>query len=516
MKIFSAKQIYAADEFTIAEQQISSDMLIERAAQQVFEWMHQRLQGTQVVIHVFCGIGNNGGDGLALARLLTENGYQIKVYVVNYSEKRSADFLTNLARLKERKIWPEFLQSDKSLPTIEGEAIIVDAIFGIGLNRPPDAWVGNLIKHLNESRAFVLSIDIPSGLATEAVPKNTAHVVNADFVLSFQAPKLPFFLPETGVFVNQWGVLDIGLSRQYLGTTETTYQLLGRREVLRLYRPRLKYTHKGTYGHSLLVGGSHGKIGAVHLAAKACITAGSGLVSCMVPKCGYLPLQTALPEVMVTTDASETHITSIGFPQKTTAVGLGVGMGTDKATVKAMQLFLEAYEGPLVIDADGLNILSQNGELLAMLPPETILTPHAKELERLIGTWKDDFDKLEKAKMFAEKHQVVLVLKGAHTITFFKGKGYINTTGNPGMATAGSGDVLTGIITALLSQGYAALEAAVMAVYLHGSSGDLVATQHGFEAVTASHLIETMGRAFVTMLNGPKAEVPKQPVEHGN
>ena len=513
MKIFTAEQIYAADRFTIEKQQITSDDLMERASTQIFEWMNSRLQGAQVKIHLFCGIGNNGGDGIALARHLQEKGYSISVYVVNYSDKRSKDFLLNLDRLKERKLWPEFLDSDCDFPELGKDDIIVDAIFGIGLNREPSVWVIKLIQHLNNSTAFILSIDIPSGLFMNQVPKNNEHVVRANHVLSFQAPKLPFFLPETGVFINQWELLDIGLDGEYLYNTKTAYELIGKPEVLPMYIPRLKFSHKGTYGHSLIIGGSYGKIGAVQLAAKACLEIGSGLVTVYMPECGYNSLQASVPEAMVITDDEDEKIANINFDIRPSVVGIGMGLGTEKSTVKAFTDFLDTNVSPLVIDADGLNILSKHPELVSKLPKQTVLTPHPKELERLLGKWTDDFDKLKKAKSFSKEHDCILIIKGAHTIIIYGDIGYINSTGNPGMATAGSGDVLAGMITGLIAQGYNPLSASIFGVYLHGLSGDLTVSESGYETVTASKLIDNIGKAFLELFRRPEQE---QAVEKEN
>ncbi|WP_299434925.1 NAD(P)H-hydrate dehydratase [uncultured Maribacter sp.] len=508
MKLFAAEQIYAADKFTIEKQQITSDALMEQAAIQIFNWMHLRMQGAPVKIHLFCGIGNNGGDGMALARHLQEHGYNIEVYVVNYSEKRSKDFLINLDRLKDRKIWPNFMDSDCEFPEIHRDDIIVDAIFGIGLNREPSDWVVNLIEHLHKSEAFVLSVDIPSGLYTDKIPTNEKAVVKANYVLSFQAPKLIFFLPDTGIYIGQWEVLDIGLDSEYLSTTEVEYEIIGKNEVLPIYKPREKFTHKGTYGHSLLVGGSYGKIGASILATKAALKIGSGLVTAYIPKCGYVPMQTAVPEAMVLTN-SEENIADIDFKTSPDAIGVGVGLGTEKETVNAFSKFLDKNKLPLVVDADGLNMLSENKELLKKLPENSILTPHPKELERLIGKWKGDFDKLKKAKAFSKKYACVLVIKGANTIILFNGKGYINTTGNPGMATAGTGDVLTGVITGLLAQGYDSLGAAIFGVYLHGRAGDMVVEQVGYQSLMASDIIEALGDAYIDLFKVPEQQ-PQQ------
>lgn len=503
MKLFTAQQIYAADKFTINKQEITTDTLMERAATQIFNWMHLRMQGAPVKIHLFCGIGNNGGDGLALARHLQEHGYNIGVHVVNYSKKRSKDFLINLDRLKDRKIWPNFMESDCEFPEIGKDDIIVDAIFGIGLNRDPDAWVINLIEHLHTSEAFVLSVDIPSGLYSDKIPKNPKAVVKANYVLSFQAPKLVFFLPDTGIYVGQWEVVDIGLDPEYLVETDVEYEIIGKNEVLQLYKPREKFTHKGTYGHSLIIGGSYGKVGASILATKAALKIGSGLVTTYLPKCGYIPIQTAIPEAMVLTN-SEEYITDISFAIEPSAIGIGVGLGTEKKTAAAFSKFLDANEVPLVLDADGLNIVSENKKLLKKLPKNSILTPHPKELERLIGTWKGDFDKLKKAKDFTKKYACILVIKGANTIVLFDGVGYVNTSGNPGMATAGSGDVLTGVITGLLAQGYDSLNAAIFGVYLHGRAGDMVVEQVGYQSLIASDIIDALGDAYIDLFKVPE------------
>ncbi len=507
MKLFSGEQIYAADKFTIEKQRISSDVLMERSAVQIFNWIHTRMQGAPVKIHLFCGIGNNGGDGIALARHLQEHGYNIGVYVVNYSKTRSKDFLINLERLKDRKIWPVFLDSDCELPAIGRDDIIVDAIFGIGLNRPPDSWVVNLMGHLHKTEAFILSVDIPSGLFTDKSPKDKNAIIKANFVLSFQTPKLVFFLPETGIYIDQWEVLDIGLDPEYLTTTETAYDLIGKHDVLPFYIPRQKFSHKGTYGHALIIGGSKGKIGAVTLASKACLNSGAGLVTAYVPECGYAPLQTALPEAMVLTDGGD-MIANIKFDIEPSVIGIGVGLGTAEDTVSALSDFLGKNKTPLVIDADGLNILAKNKGLLKKLPAQTILTPHPKELERLVGKWKDDFDKLKKTKAFSKKYNCIIVIKGAHSITVYGDRGYINTTGNPGMATAGSGDVLTGIITGLIAQGYDSLKATVFGVYLHGKSGDIAVEETGYQALTASNIVEGIGKAFIDLFKIP--EPPQQ------
>ncbi|MFP4845934.1 NAD(P)H-hydrate dehydratase [Winogradskyella sp. PE311] len=507
MKLFSKAQIYEGDKLTTERQKISSTELMERAGTQIFNWIHQRMQGAQVPIHVFCGIGNNGGDGLVLSRHLITHGYNVITYIVNCSDKRSKDFLINYDRVKNvTKEWPKMLScsGDYSEILIEERDIIVDAVFGIGLNRPPNDWVQELFQKWRASKAFTLAVDIPSGLYTDKAVEDENTVAYAGYTLSFQSPKLVFFLPETAKYTIQWEVLDIGIDRDYLMQTETEVELISKFEVLPLYKPREKFSHKGDFGHAMILGGSYGKIGAVNLACRGAFSSGAGLVTAYVPQCGYHSLQTAIPEAMVITDRSEKQIEDINHGIEPTVIAIGVGLGSTSETAKTFEAFLKENKTPLVIDADGLNLLAKNKALLKLLPEQTILTPHPKELERLIGKWSDDFDKLDKVKKFSKKYKVIVLIKGAHSITVFDSKLYINTTGNPGMATAGSGDVLTGIISGLLAQGYSALSATIFGVYLHGKSADIALEDYGYQSLIASHIVETMGEAYIDLFKQPE------------
>ena len=514
MKVFSKEQIYEGDKLTATKQNISSTDLMERAGTQIFNWMHMRMQGAQVPIHVFCGIGNNGGDGLVLARHLILDGYNVNTYIVNCSDKRSKDFLINYDRVKNvTKKWPTLLTCAEEFPEMHPDDIIVDAVFGIGLNRPVTPWVKQLFMHFKASKAFTLAIDIPSGLHTDKPVEDEDAVVWAGYTLSFASPKLVFFLPETAKFTVQWEILDIGLDPEFLHTTETEVSLIGKHEVLPNYIPREKYAHKGLFGHALIIGGSYGQIGAVTLTSRAALSAGAGLVSAYVPKCGYHALQSSFPEAMVITDTNEEIITNITFDIAPTVIGFGVGVGTDAKTVSAFETFLKTNKAPLVIDADGINILSKKKALLKLLPEFTVLTPHPKELERLIGTWKSDFEKIKKVKAFSKKYKVILIIKGANSITVFDDKLYVNTTGNPGLATAGSGDVLTGVITGLISQGYQPMVAAIFGVYLHGKSADIAVEDFGYQSLIASHVIDYLGEAYLDLFKQP--EPPQAPEEPG-
>jgi len=515
VKIFSKEQIYQGDTLTAQRQHIASTDLMERAGSQIFNWIDKRMQGAQVPIHVFCGIGNNGGDGLVLARHLITHGYNVICYVVNCSDKRSKDFLINYDRIKKvTKDWPTLLSCTEEFPEIAADDIIVDAVFGIGLNRPADDWVKALFQHFKTSKAFTLAIDMPSGLYANSVPEEEQGVVWADYTLSFASSKLVFFLPETAKYTLQWEVLDIGLDQEFLDTTETEAELIGKYDILPLYRQREKFAHKGTYGHSVILGGSYGKMGAVLLASRAALSVGSGLITAFIPKCGYTVLQSAFPEAMVVTDSDDEMITAVDLDIKPTVIGVGVGMGTHKKTMHAFKSFLEQNKTPLVIDADGINILSKQKSLLKLLPKDSILTPHPKELERLIGKWTDDFDKLDKAKSFSKKHQLILIIKGAHSITVADERLYINTTGNPGLATAGSGDVLTGMITGLIAQGYASKAAAIFGVYLHGRSADIALENYGYQSLIASHIIEYIGKAYLDLFAQEVQDPPANPEQN--
>lgn len=518
MKVFSKEQIFKGSKLTTERQKVTTTDLMERAGTQIFNWIHLRMQGAQVPIHIFCGIGDNGGNGLVLARHLILDGYNVHTYVVNCSDKRSKDFLINYDRVKNvTKNWPLLLTCAEEFPEMHPDDIIVDAVFGTGFNRPASDWVKALFMHFRASKAYTLAIDIPSGLYTDKAVKDEDAVVWAGFTLSFASPKTVFFLPETYKFSVQWEVLDLGLDLDFLQVTETEIELVGKHEVLPHYVPRDKFSHKGQFGHALLIGGSYGKIGAVTLASKAALVAGAGLVSAFVPQCGYQVLQASFPEAMVMTDSDKKKITAINFDGVPSAIGIGVGLGTHKKTMVAFEVFLKANKIPLVIDADGINLLSQKKALLKLLPKQTILTPHPKELEGLIGTWEDDFDKLKKVKAFAKKHHIIIVIKGANTITVFNEKLYINTTGNPGLSTAGSGDVLTGIITGLISQGYQPFAAAIFGVYLHGKAADIAVEDYGYQSLIASHVIDYLGNAYLDLFAQPDTlEQPQEEAEKQN
>jgi hydroxyethylthiazole kinase-like uncharacterized protein yjeF len=388
------------------------------------------------------------------------------------------------------------LKSEDEFPEIKFGDFVVDAMFGVGLNRPLPDWVAGLVRHINASGAFVLAIDMPSGLMADAAVEDLKSIVRASYTITFQAPKMTFYLPGTAPFVGDLQILDIGLDAEFLEQASAVAELISKPEARALYTPRQRFTHKGTYGHALIIGGSYGKIGSVCLTATAALRAGAGLVTIYAPKCGYDILQTALPEAMVITDPHKEILTNIEFDLEPDVIGFGVGVGTKEETIEAFKQLLKRNNRPMVIDADGLNILSKNNELLKLIPEGSVLTPHPKELERLIGSWKDDFEKLEKVKAFTKEYKVIVLIKGTYTFVVTRNDLFINTTGNPGMATAGSGDVLTGVITALIGQGYEPLRAAVLGAYLHGKAGDLAAEKFSYEGVVAGDIAKNTGAAI--------------------
>lgn len=490
MKIFDTLNIREADKITIANQHITSFQLMERAAHEVFLWIKKHFPDKETTFHVFCGQGNNGGDGLIVARLLHEAKYPVIVDVIAEAGKPTADFEKALHETQLSKL--EY-NVDKDYDFEKDKLIYIDALFGTGLNRDLHENVVEVINKINHGPGHVISIDVPSGMFSD---KPTKVAVQSNVVLTFQFPKLALYLPSNKDFSNKIVVLDIGLDKKFIDHTPSYHFLVDKKDAATRYRPVKPHAHKGTQGHALVIGGSYGKIGAVCLSAKAALKSGCGLVTAYLPECGYTIIQTSFPEAMALTDG-EKHITKISFDLKPKAIGLGMGIGQHPETQTAIHDFLKLQNVSLVIDADALNILSYNKDWLELLPEHTILTPHPKELERLMGGWNDDFEKLEMMKAFSTKYKVVLVAKDAHTMVIYGDSIYVNSTGNAALATGGTGDVLTGIITGLLAQGYDPVNAAVFGVYLHGYTADIAVSETSTQAFTASDVVGYLGKAYL-------------------
>ncbi|MFN3756359.1 MAG: NAD(P)H-hydrate dehydratase [Flavobacterium sp.] len=493
MKIFDAHTTKEVDRLTIERQMIESVDLMERAAFEVFLWLVRRFGYDQRTFHVFCGVGNNGGDGLAVARMLHKSGFLVAVYKVAFSSQKSNDYQINELRLQEVGVDIISLQEHFEFPNIGKQDVIIDAIFGIGLTREPATWIQQLIQSINESDNTVVAIDVPSGLFLE---QPTSHAVQADVVLTFEVPKLAFFLPDNQNYIQSFELLKIDWDQDALNEANSIITYNDLTSIMVLYRPVPRFAHKGTQGHAVIIGGSYGKMGAVVLASKATLRAGCGLSTVFIPKCGYEILQSTVPEVMVITDDEEQQISSIHLDFIPNAIGIGMGMGQKPETVTAFEYFLKHNSVPLVIDADGLNILASSPELHQNIPKGSILTPHPKELERLIGKWTNDFEKLEKAKAFSKTYHVIMVLKDAYTFIIDGEYLYVNSSGNQALATGGSGDVLAGILTGLLAQGYDALAAAQLGVFLHGRTAELALEDMNHESFLASDIIHFLGKAF--------------------
>jgi len=495
MKILKSAQIREVDAYTIKHEPIDSIDLMERAALTITNWINKNIP-TQKTIKIFAGPGNNGGDALAIARQL--NDYNLEVYFLKISDRLSKDCQINLDKLKEKNFSVSNIESKANFPEIHENDVILEGLFGSGLTRKLEGLPKDLVIHLNKSNASIISIDIPSGLFGEDnIGNDFEAIIKADYTLTFQLPKLSFLLEENESFVGKWEILPIGLDKDFINSLESRFYHIDHDWIRENLIVRRKFSHKGTYGHALLVAGSYGKMGAAILGAKAALRSGSGLVTVHVPKIGYEIMQTALPEAMISLDWSDIIFTNLPDAENYSAIGVGPGIGTKQNTQKALISLLQQAKKPMVIDADGLNILSLNKEVLKEIPENSILTPHPKEFERLIGKATNGLKRVEAQVDFSIKNKVYVVLKGAHTsISCPDGSCYFNSTGNPGMATAGSGDVLTGMILSLLGQGYDPKKAAIIAVYLHGLSGDIASEIIGEEAMIASDIIENIGMAF--------------------
>jgi len=492
VKILSSHQIRAVDAYTIEHEPISSIDLMERAAMACVDWFVHHFD-TSRKIAIFAGYGNNGGDGLAIARFLRLMRYDVSVFMLAGSDRLSPDALTNYQRLRDVRL---LILTEKELPELHPSAIVIDALFGTGLSRPLGGLAAQTVAHINKSGCTIVSIDLPSGLFCEDNSKNNPeNIIRAHHTLTFQQPKLSFLFSENADFVGSWEVLDIGLLPEAIEKQDSKYYLLPKQYNGNIPL-RHKFAHKGDFGHACLIAGSYGMMGACVLAAKACLRAGAGLVTAHIPQRGNDIVQISVPEALVSLDDNSDVFSKLPDLNRYSAIGAGCGIGKRPETQQALLALLNAMKGcsgKLVLDADALNILSENRDWLKLLPPDSILTPHPKEFDRLAGVSENGYQRHLKQIEMAQKYSVIIVLKGAHTsIAAPDGRCFFNDTGNPGMATGGSGDVLTGIITSLLAQGWQAFRAACTGVWLHGAAGDKAALKRGQQALIASDIIKNI------------------------
>jgi len=502
LPIFSTEHIKAIDSYTIQTEPIASIDLMERAALKCSQWLMKHYS-VETIFKVCCGLGNNGGDGLAIARQLLEHGYKVEVFIINYSNNYSEDFLVNKNRLET--LYPRFLMEVndvKHLPHFQKSDIVIDALFGIGLSKPLTGLAADCVKQINNSNALVVAIDVPSGLFVDQYTDKNHTIIKALHTLTFQSPKLGFMFAENSMYVGNGHVLDIGLQVSDILRSEATTFYLTEEYIQQLLKPRAKFSHKGTFGHSLLVVGSYGKMGAAIMSSHALLRSGAGLLTVCVPHCGYDIVQTSVPEAMALVNGNEFIQFSELDVKAYSAIGIGPGIGTESDTQHSVKVILESFKKPFVIDADALNAISLHKEWLKLIPENSILTPHPKEFERLTKSVTNDFERHQLQIEFSKEYKVYVVLKGAHTcITTPDGKSYFNSTGNPGLAKGGSGDVLTGLITGLLAQGYTSFEASLIGVYVHGLAGDMTKEEKGEVAMIPTDVIENIPNAFKRLIN---------------
>jgi NAD(P)H-hydrate epimerase len=496
MVILNAQQIRDWDAYTIANAPIASIDLMEHAATCCYEWLIHN-QYAHAGIHIFCGKGNNGGDGLAIARMLVNAGCLVTVHILELGKMGSIDFQKNLARLHETTAAIHYIQSPEHFPTIPASDTIIDALFGTGLSRVLDGLSSELVAYINNLGNKVIAIDLPSGMLPDNSSSGAERIL-ATITLSFQCLKMAFLMPENADYTGKLQVLDIGLLAPYLLTIVPEASYVEAVLIQSLYKPRNAFSHKGNFGHAALIAGSYGMMGAATLAAKGCLRSGAGKLTCFIPTAGYAIMQIAVPEAMVKMDGGEQFIESLGALDVYSAIGIGPGWGKQPGYPALLQQVFTQYRKPMLVDADALNVLAGHQELLKQLPAISILCPHPAEFDRIFGKQENDFARMELARRKAIELQCIIILKGHRTLIAMPGgTAYFNSTGNAGMATAGSGDVLTGILTGLLASGYSPEKAALLGVYLHGLAGDFAAASMGEEALLAGDIIEFMVNAFL-------------------
>ncbi|MDR3367135.1 MAG: NAD(P)H-hydrate dehydratase [Prevotellaceae bacterium] len=495
LKILKASDIQFVDSYTIACEPISPEGLVGRVGEVLARALALQFPQRRCV-DIICGRGKNGADGLALALSLADSAaHRLRVLLCYPPQELCAEAAYFYERVRQRpSLLCEQVSAD-SLPTLNADALLVDALFGTGLSRPLAGYERTLVRHINGSGCCVLAIDVPSGLPSDGgAAADEEAVVRASYTFTLNAPKLSMMLPALGELAGELRVLDVGLHPDAIGKVASPYRYFTQADARQLVKPRKKFSHKGSYGRCLLVAGAQGMMGAAVLAARACYRAGAGLLTAHVPACGAAVMQVAVPEAVLSVDNDERCITNLRRVDvsRYDALAAGCGIGRSLPAAEALERLLQvAPPSRTVLDADALNIIAANRRLLDLLPENAIITPHVKELERLVGLCKSDEERLLRQRQLATERRLVVVLKGAHTaVALPNGTVCFNSTGNAGMATAGSGDVLTGVILALLGQGYAPEQAASLGVYMHGAAGDAAAAHTSQSFVTATDIVE--------------------------
>ena len=504
MKIFSSTQIHELDKYTIDHEPIKSIDLMERAASRIVAEIRHLCTAYNTIV-VFAGPGNNGGDALAVARILASEGLKVKAWLFNTTGRLSADCKTNRDRLTGMKELDSFTMviDEFDPPTLDASTLVIDGLFGVGLNKPLTGGYASLVKYINASPSKVVSIDMPSGLMSESNEYNVrSNIIRADVTVTIQQPKLSFLFAENQQFIGELKVVDINISKEGMAQVDAHVTILEEDDVRCRMRQRDDFAHKGTMGHALIIAGSRGMAGAAMLATKACRRSGVGKVTVHTPAANIIPLQIGVPEAILDFDPDNCFFTEAVSTDRFQAMGIGPGLGNNENSAITMIGQLRRAQCPIVIDADAINILATHKAWMQQLPAGCILTPHIGEFERLEGASSDSYDRLSKAIILADRQQAYIVLKGHNTaIVTPGGRIMFCPTGNSGMATAGSGDVLTGVITALLARGYAQADACLVGTYLHGLAGDIAAKKFGKESLMASDIIDALPEAFMRVMS---------------
>jgi len=491
LPLLTATQIREADAYTIANEPISSVNLMERASKAFVGWFVNHFPDRKLKIAVYCGTGNNGGDGLAIARLLYDHKYpNIDIKVARFSEKSTADFNTNLGRIKQMGLGLYELEPDASFAAEDAE-IIIDALLGSGLNKPLYGDYQRLADFINRLHKTVVAVDVPTGFYADGEMDKNATVIHADLVIAFQQPKINFLLPESAPHIKCWEAVNIGLDEGFIRSLQSPYRFLEEKDIRRILKPRHRFSNKGTYGHALIIAGQAKTMGAALISSAGCAYAGAGLTTTCVPESGLTALNTYQPEVMAII-RKENEMPEIEW-EKFSTIGIGPGLGKDDDALKLLTAVVENFKKPVVIDADGLNLLAANPKLWDRVPADSIVTPHMKEFDRLFGHHANWWERLQSAIENAQKRNINIVLKNDYTLVATpKGQVYFNSTSNAAMATGGMGDVLTGIITSLVAQDYSPTEACILGVYIHGKAGDELALPNRMNVIMPGQLAQQL------------------------
>lgn len=501
MKIYTSEDIRAIYRRTIETEGIPSSELIMRMARGVADEIASRWRPNRPMI-VFAGPGHNGAETLAVCRILAERGFSPSVYLFNIGGKRltheCAVCRDELLKSAGGQIhWTE-VTNDFNMPVITPQHIVIDGLFGTEISAPLQGGFAWMAREINDAKPTVVSIDLPSGLFGDLNPLTVNRdIIHATLTLTMQVPRISFFQRDNAELVGEWRTIDIGLNRDVMLTTPTHYHLVEAHEVKEVLKPRNPFADKSDFGSALLITGCYGMMGASVLAARGALRGGVGKLTVHSPQCGYEVLQSSVPEAMFDADVNKIVISDMKTAHEYDAVGIGPGIGTNEMTVNALELFLKTTVNPVVLDADALNCIASRPTLLREVPVNSIITPHAAEFDRLFGECHSDDARLIKALEKAKEHHIIILLKGHYSALVYPDYRIVfNSTGTPAMATGGCGDVLTGLITALMAQGYNPGVSGWIGMFVHGLAGEIAAKEHGEIGVTAGDIAANIGKAF--------------------